>query len=71
MAGIPGAFNSYSAGEKVYGSGRSFPTMGAVDKTGYQERELKAKARKNAILKRMQATQNGNYMSSEYLGGIP
>lgn len=70
MAGIPGAFNEMAAGPKVYGAGRYFPTSGLVDKIGYRERDLQAKARKNAILKRMQAQQKGSYMSSEYLGGI-
>lgn len=71
MAGIPDSFNSYSAGDKIYGAGRYFPTSGPVDKLGYRERDLKARARKQALLKRMQAGQKGNFMSAEYLGGIP
>lgn len=64
-----GAFNSYAAGNKVYGGGRSFPTMGPVDKLGYRERDAKTKARRNALLRRMQAGQAGKEMSSPWLKG--
>jgi len=62
-------FNPYAAGNKIYGGGRSNPTSGPVDKAGYRERDLKSKARRNALLRRMKATQTGRYMSSDYLGG--
>lgn len=44
-------YNPYASGNKRYGSGaRSAPNVGAVrDKTGYAERDLKAKARRQAI----------------------
>ncbi len=55
----------YSVGDKIYGGGRMFPTIGPVDKLGYYERDAKTKARRNAILKRMQADQNAKYASSD------
>lgn len=57
--------NPYSAGGKIYGGGRSFPTLGPVDKLGYKERDLKHKARRNAILRKMKAKQSGNYASAD------
>lgn len=39
-------FNSYAAGKKTYGGGRSMPTVGRVDPIGYKERDLKAAAQK-------------------------
>jgi hypothetical protein len=59
-------FNAYAAGIKRYGGGRDFPTMGRVDKTGYAERDLMAKARRNAMLKRLQAGQAGNFASANF-----
>jgi hypothetical protein len=55
----------YSVGARVYGGNRAFPTMGPVDPTGYAERDLVSRARRNAILKRMQAQQAGNYASAD------
>lgn len=55
----------YSVGNKIYGGGRSFPTMGPVDKTGYRERDAKTNARKNAILRRLKAKQSGKFASSD------
>ncbi len=55
----------YLVGNKVYGGGRSFPTMGPVDKLGYMERDAKAKARRNAMLRRMKAVNKGNYANPE------
>lgn len=60
-------YNPYAAGNKVYGGGRSFPTMGPVDKLGYRERDLQVKSRRNALLRRLQAMQGGRYMSADYL----
>lgn len=57
--------NPYSAGEKIYGGGRYFPTSGPVDKTGYRERDLRTQARRNAILRRLKAQQSGNYGSPD------
>jgi hypothetical protein len=55
----------YAVGNKVYGGGRSFPTMGPVDKLGYRERDAKSKARRSAILKRLQATMNAKHASPD------
>lgn len=62
-----GGFNSYSAGNKLYGGGRSNPTNGPVDKSGYAERDRIAKAKRNAMLRRLKARQAGRYMSSDAL----
>jgi hypothetical protein len=59
-------FNAFAAGNKVYGSGRSNPTMGPVDKTGYSERDRKRKVRQNAIQARMKAGQGKQYASPNY-----
>jgi len=55
----------YAVGNKIYGGGRSFPTMGPVDKLGYAERDAKHAARRQAILKRMQAKLSGNFASAD------
>lgn len=57
----------YLVGNKVYGAGRSFPTMGPVDKLGYKERDAKATARRGALLRQMKANAKGNYMSADSL----
>lgn len=43
----------YLVGNKVYGGGRSFPTMGPVDRLGYAERDSRLKARRAALLRQM------------------
>lgn len=65
----PDGYNPYAAGAKVYGMGRSMPTLGPVDNGGYQERDQRAAAMRNARLQRMQADQSGAYASSASLGG--
>lgn len=63
-------FNSYSAGNKVYGlAGRSNPTSGPVDKLGYRERDRATKAKRNAMLRYMKKNQNKQFMSADWLGG--
>lgn len=69
MKGKPDGFNPYAAGAKRYGGGRSMPTVGAVDKTGYRVRDNIAKTRRNALLRRMKASNTKNYMSSDWLRG--
>lgn len=66
---MAGGYNSYSAGSKIYNGGSSAPNIGPVDKMGYRERDLKYKTRQrqNAILRRLQARQKGDYMSSANL----
>ena len=49
-----GGFNAYAAGAKHYGAGRSMPTVGKIaNKSGYKERDVKASARRDALLRRM------------------
>lgn len=67
-------FNPYAAGDKHYGlSGRTAATAGPVSaqgQQGYDKRDMEQRARKQAVLQRMQAAQSGNYMSSAYLNGV-
>jgi len=69
---ITNSFNPYAVGNKIYGGGRSFPTVGPVDPMGYRERDLQTQARRSALLRRMRAQQTNNYMSPDYLrwGGL-
>lgn len=61
------SFNEFAAGAKVYGGGRLNPTMGPVDKTGYAERDRKRKVRRNALLAKLKANQQGAFASSNSL----
>lgn len=68
LQGRGASFNSYGAGNKIYGGGRSSPNIGPVgDRTGYVERDSKAKVQRNALLRRQQAMSSGKYMSADYL----
>lgn len=65
-------FNSYAAGKKIYGGGRSMPNIGQVSgmgQMGYNKRDNEAKARKNAILRRLRGQLSGNPMNANVLGG--
>lgn len=56
-------FNTYAAGTKRYGGGRSMPNIGPVSgmgQGGYKERDNKARARKAAILRRLKGQMSGN-----------
>jgi hypothetical protein len=55
----------YAAGNKIYGGGRDAPNIGPVDPAGYNERDLKYQARRDAILRRMKAMQTQNYASAD------
>jgi hypothetical protein len=69
--GAMGGFQSYAAGTKKYGAGRSMPNIGNVSGTGlqgYAERDQKAKSRKQAIMRRLKAQSQGNPNSSSILG---
>lgn len=55
----------YSAGGKTYGGGRDFPHSGPVDPTGHRTRDLKYQARRDAVLRRLKALKNKNYMSAD------
>ena len=49
-----GGFNPYAAGKKHYGSGRSMPTVRkVVNKGGYKKRDVKAGARRDALMRRL------------------
>lgn len=63
-------FKKYAAGSKIYGGGRSFPTMGPVDKLGYRERDRKTRLKRNAMLRRLKAKQKGRFMDSDVLRGM-
>jgi len=53
-------FNPYAAGKKKYGAGRPMPTTGKlVDKAGYTQRDAKAKARKEALIRRASGKAGG------------
>jgi hypothetical protein len=70
--GKPDSYNAYAAGNKIYGiGGRSAPTKGKVDKSGYLERDAVVRLKRNALLRRLKAGQSKNYMSPDYLGGNP
>jgi hypothetical protein len=63
--------NPYSAGNKHYGAGRPMPNIGPTQSPGgYNERDNRAQARKNAILRRMQGAQTGNPMDQRVMGYI-
>lgn len=59
-------FLPYLVGGKVYGGGRSFPNLGPSDPLGYRERDLKARARRAAMLRRLKAQQRREFMSADY-----
>lgn len=72
LSGAGQNFNPYAAGNKTYGGGRSAPNVGPVSGQGllgYKERDMRGRLRRNALLKRMQAGQNGRYASPEWLRG--
>lgn len=60
----------YLVGNKIYGGGRSFPTMGPVDKLGYAERDAKMIARRNALLRQMKSNGKEQYMSADSLRSV-
>lgn len=57
----------YLVGNRVYGGGRPFPTMGPVDRMGYRERDLKASARRDAVLRRLKANNRQDYANPDAL----
>lgn len=62
-----GQFNPYSAGRKMYGAGRDFPTIGMNDKSGYRMRDAVGKARKAAVMRRLKSLNQGKIMQSDVL----
>lgn len=69
VATAGGGFNPLAAGTKTYGGGRPMPTIGPVNPLGYKERDAQVQARRNAMLKQIQAMQQQNFASSANLGG--
>ena len=67
----PYSFEPYGVGRKRYNGGfESSPHYGeALDPLGYRERDLKTRQNRNAMLRRMKATQSKKYMSPDYLRG--
>jgi hypothetical protein len=65
----PYDFNSYAAGNKIYGGGRSAPNIGPVDKLGYRERDAATKLKRNAMLRRLKSNLKQNFMNQNSLGG--
>ena len=65
-AGNRQAASSYAAGRKMYGAGRDAPNIGPVDKLGYRERDGKLAARRNAVLRRIQAGQRGAFGHADW-----
>ena len=63
--------SQYGVGKKRYGlAGTGVPNSGPTRvQEAYDERDNLAKQRRNALLRRMQAGQRGNYMSSAWLKG--
>lgn len=57
----------YSVGNRIYGGGRPFPTMGPVDPMGYRERDLQTSARRDAVLRKLKAVQSGKFASADAL----
>lgn len=67
QGGSKQSVNTYATGKTTYGSGRSNPTSGPVDKSGYRERDAQASGKRNAALRRLKARQRGKFMSSDNL----
>ena len=54
-------FTPYAAGAKIYNSIASSPTRGAVDKTGYANRDRQLAVKRNAALAALKAKQAGAF----------
>ena len=64
------AFNPYAAGSKVYSQVSGAPTIGAVDKTGYAQRDRTIAARKSALAAKMKAMGHGAFADSNVLRSL-
>jgi hypothetical protein len=74
LQGRRSGFNPYSAGNKQYGGGRNAPNVGptsAQGQAGYNKRDAEARRLRNAMLRRMQARQSGNYASAAAQRPLP
>jgi hypothetical protein len=69
MQGRKDGFNPYAAGQKRYGlASRSAPNVGPTGSPeGYDMRERKNNAKRNAMLRRMKSTQSGHHMNPDSL----
>lgn len=68
--GLPkagGGFLKSAAGSKLYGAGRSMPTVGPVDPSGYAARDRRTEVKRNAMLRKMKMLQAGNSGSADAL----
>lgn len=63
---VQNQYNPYAAGAKTYGMLRNAPNIGPVDKQGYRERDAMHRARRNAVLRRMQKQMSGEYMNPDF-----
>lgn len=68
QSAIGGAgFNPYAAGNKQYGA---TPNIGPMrDKTPFQERDMNATTKRNAMLRRLKARGARRFMSADNLSG--
>jgi hypothetical protein len=58
----------YAVGNRVYNGFSPSPRVGPVaDRSGYKERDLKYRARRNAVLRRMKAKSKGKHLSADAL----
>jgi len=60
-------FNPLAAGARMYGGGRMNPTSGPVEKAGYKERDLKRRAKLNALRAKTKAMSTKNYASPDFM----
>ena len=69
LQGVRADFQPYAAGRKVYGMGRPGPNRKGtrLPKLGYARRDRKAKAKRDAMLRKLKAQQKNRYMSADYL----
>lgn len=62
-------FNTYAAGNKQYPGGA--PNVGPTDQQqAYDERDQKARLKRNALLRRIQMMQKSNYMNKDVLNPV-
>ncbi len=67
----PDAYTPYAAGPKLYGYGRTNPTsgqIGADGMQGYRQRDRATRLRRQSSLAKMQAGQQSNFLSPQWLG---
>lgn len=63
-------YQSYAAGNKIYGFGRNSPHVGGgLDRLGYAERDAANRLKRNALLRRLKAHNSNTFMSQDWLGG--